>query len=131
MPEAFRAALDEHAALVGFEGFALDGARAAAVTESTPRSRGFLRRRREHATWIVVGAEVLAVVSDASGRPVASLYRLGDLEAKPYGSPLVEDEGLEVTAMPFGGSERVSAFLPLSHGAEYDALLAALATPPG
>lgn len=126
MPAPFRAALEAHAELVGFGLGALAEPRAVAVTESSPRSRGFLRRRRPYVTWMVVGADALAVVGDASGRPVASLYRLAELEAKPFASPLVDDEGLDVVAMPVGGSERVSAFLPLSPGPERDALTAAL-----
>jgi hypothetical protein len=126
VPPPFRAALEAHAALVGFEGSPLEAARVAVVTESTPRSRGFLRRRREHATWVVVSADVLVVLSDASGRPVASIYRLDGLEVKAFESPLVEDEGLDVMAMPVGGSERVSLFVPVAEGPARDALAAAL-----
>ena len=100
--------------------------RAAAVTASTSRTRGFLRRRRPHATWIVVTAVHLVVVSDASGGPVASLYRLDELEAKPFDATLVEDEGLDVVAMPVGGSERVSLFVPLAPGPARDEIAAAL-----
>jgi hypothetical protein len=50
----------------------------------------------------------------------------GDLEAKPFDSPLVEDEGLDVVAMPVGGSERAAVFLPLAPGAARDAIAAAL-----
>ncbi|HEX8052272.1 MAG TPA: hypothetical protein VF517_04710 [Thermoleophilaceae bacterium] len=127
MPPPFRAALDEHAALVGIEGPVLSTARAAAVTESTPHRRRLLRRQRPHVTWMVVCADVLAVVGDASGAPVGSLYRLAELEAKPFSSPLVQDEGLEATALPVGGSERVSVFLPLAPGPPRDAIAAALA----
>ena len=126
MPAPFAAALEAHAELVGVAGSPLATVRAAAVTESTPRSRGFLRTRREHSTWMVVTAEHLVVVSEASGRPVASLYRLGGLEAKPFDASLVTDEGLDVMAMPLGGSERVSVFLPLAPGAARDAVAVAL-----
>lgn len=126
MPSEFRAALESHAELVGVDAAALDDARAVAVTESTPRSRGFLRRRREHTTWIVVADAVLVVVSDASGEPVASIYRRDGLEARPFSSPLVEDEGLDVVAMPVGGTERSSLFVPLAEGPARDAILAAL-----
>ena len=126
MPQPFRDALDRHAALVGVEAQPLATARVAAVTDSTPRSRGFLRKRRPHSTWIVVTAEHLVVVSAASGESVASLYRLGELEAKPFDSSLVEDEGLDVMAMAVGGSERVSVFLPLAPGGARDAVAAAL-----
>ena len=126
MPAPFREALDRHAALVGVEGDPLAGARAAAVTESTPRSRGFLRKNREHSTWMVVTADRLVIVSDASGDPVPSIYRLGDLEARTYDPSLVADEGIDVMAMPVGGTERVSAFLPLAPGPARDAVAAAL-----
>ena len=125
LPSDFATALEAHAEAVGAS-WRPDAARLVAVTESEPRSRGFLRRRRAHSTWILLGDEALAVVSDAAGRPVASLYRLDGLEAKPYSSPLVADEGLDVIAMPVGGSERVSVFLPLADGAVRDELLAAL-----
>jgi hypothetical protein len=75
---------------------------------------------------MLLGDDALAVVSDASGEPVASLYRLDALEAKPYDPALVADEGLDVVAMPVGGSERVSVFLPLADGPARDELLAAL-----
>jgi hypothetical protein len=132
MPPPFRAALEAHAELVGFGLGALAEPRAVAVTDSTPRSRGFLRRRRPYTTWMLAAGDVLAVIGDAAGRPVASLYRLGELEAKPFESPLVEDEGLDVMALPVGGTERVSVFLPLAPGPEREALASALdATPPG
>jgi hypothetical protein len=126
LPPEFRAALERHAELVGADLASLDDARAVAVTESMPRSRGFLRRRREYATWILVGEPLLVIVSDASGQPVASTYRRDDLEARPFSSPLVEDEGLDVVAMPVGGSERVSVFVPLEPGPVRDEILAAL-----
>lgn len=126
MPPEFRAALDTHAELVGHRGPLLDAAQATAVTDSTPRKRGLLRRNRAHSTWMVVTDDVLAVVSDASGRPVASLYRRAELEAQPFGSPLVQDEGLDVVALPAGGSERVSVFLPLAPGPARDELAASL-----
>lgn len=126
MPSPFRAALEEHAARVGLEGPPLDTARAAAVTDSTPRKRGLLRRNRPHSTWIVVTDDHLAVVSDASGAPVASLYRLSELEAKPFDTSLVEDEGLDVVALPLGGTERASTFLPLAPGPARDAIAAAI-----
>jgi hypothetical protein len=127
VPDAFRTALEEHAALVGFEGPVLSGARATAVTDSTPRRKRLLRRTRAHVTWMVVGADALAVVSDASGAPVASLYRLAELEAKTFSSPLVRDEGLDVMALPVGGSERASVFLPLAPGRARDEIAGALA----
>ena len=72
-------------------------------------------------------ADHLAVVSDASGAPVASLYRRSELEARPFDTSLVQDEGLDVTALPVGGTERASLFLPLAPGPARDAIAAALA----
>jgi hypothetical protein len=126
MPAPFAAALDAHAELVGAGDSPLAGVRASAVTDSTPHSRGLLRRRRPHSTWIAVTGEHLVVVGDASGAPVASLYRLAELEARPFESPLATDEGLDVVAMPVGGGERVSVFVPLAPGPAREAILAAL-----
>jgi hypothetical protein len=126
LPPEFRAALDGHAERVGSERAALDEVKAAAITVSTPHKRGFIRRRREYTTWIAVTAGGLVVVSDASGRPVASVYRLDGIEVKPFSSPLVEDEGLDVVAMPVGGSERSTVFVPLTEGPARDAIVAAL-----
>ena len=73
MPPDFRTALDKRAELHGLEDLPLDSARAAGVTVSAPRSRGFLRRRREHTTWIGLMPEVLVVVG--GWRPSRSARR--------------------------------------------------------
>jgi hypothetical protein len=126
MPVEFRSALERHSELVGIDPEALGDVRAAAITVSTPHKSGFLRRRREYTTWIAVTAGGLVVVSDASGDPVASVYRLDGIEVRPFASPLVEDEGLDVVAMPVGGSERSTVFVPLADGPAREAIVAAL-----
>lgn len=126
LPPEFRAALERQAELVGVDRAALDDVQAAAITVSTPHRRGFLRRRREYTTWIAVTGAGLVIVSDASGGPVASVYRRDDLEARPFSSPLAEDQGLDVVAMPVGGSERSTVFVPLAEGPAREAIVAAL-----
>lgn len=126
LPPDFRTALDRHAELVGVDRVALGEVKAAAITLSTPHKRGFIRRRREYTTWIAVTGGGLVVVSDASGDPVASVYRLDGIEVRLFASPLVEDEGLDVVAMPVGGSERSTVFVPLADGPAREAIVAAL-----
>ena len=75
------------------------------------------RRKRPYDTWIVVGAELLTVVSDASGAPAVSIYRLREIEVKRYDSKLIEDDGLDVTGAPLGATERSAAFVPLDRAA--------------
>ena len=127
VPPGFREELGRHAELVGVDPEGLGEIRAAAITVSTPQSRGLLRRRREYTTWIAVTAAGLVIVSDASRSPVASIYRVDGLELREFSSPRVEDAGLDVVAMPVGGSERSSVFVPLEEGPAREAIITALA----
>ncbi|MDQ3934033.1 MAG: hypothetical protein M3340_05310, partial [Actinomycetota bacterium] len=129
LPPGFRAAVEEHAERVG-AGSPLADVRAACVTSSEPAGGGglFRRRKRAYDTWLLLGAGVLTVVTDASGRPVVSLYRLSEIEVKRFDSTLVEDTGLDVIGLPLGATERSSAFLPLDQreaGSRFEAELRA------
>ena len=88
------------------------------MTSSSPTGGGgFLRRRRRaYDTWLVLGPELLTVATDASGEPVVSFYRLGEIEVKRFDTTLIEDTGLDVTGAPVGAAERSVAFLPLDEG---------------
>jgi len=129
LPPAFRAAVDAYAEREGL-GDLLDAETTVCSTRSEPTDaagRGLFRRPPPpYETWLLLSATALVVVSDASGSPVAIVFRPGDLDVRRFSSPLVDDDGLEVTGAAVGASERATLFLPLDDGPAGRAFAAAL-----
>jgi hypothetical protein len=127
----------EARALVGstaeLHGVATDplGAGAEGVrTHSEPTGGGGLFRRRPKANEMaaLIAAPLLVLVAGEVGeRPQVTLYALDAIEVAEFGSPLVEDSGLEITGFPLGGTgERGTRFLPLDRSPAANAFRRAL-----
>ena len=85
-------------------------------TVSEPVRRWFLRRNKPVETTLVLRAELLFVVARVEGREHVMVYRLSEIEVRPFASELIADVGLELSGTQIGASERSVAFLPVDEG---------------
>ena len=131
VPPDVRDALQRYATAHGLEA-ALNASPRAAIETVSTRLVGRIRKREErtyHLAWLTDALLVLAVQREEGATPSVHAFRLAELDldsslagfAASVGLADAYADGIPLTALPLGGTQRGSYFLPAAHGPAGDA----------
>ncbi len=126
-----RDALHRYAASHGLEA-ALNASPLAAIETISTRLEGRIRKREQrtyHLLWLTDDLLVLAVVREEGETPSVHAFRVAEIDldsslagfAASVGLADAYADGIPLTGLPLGGTERGSYFLPAARGGAGDA----------